>query len=91
MSKLIAIGVALVVAAGWTVSAGAESEQKLDNQGRVVRQVEADGSRVVHTYAPDGSLIKRETSRGERVHFDKKGRVGAGTPAAPNTNTQDKR
>ena len=75
MNKRIAVRAALVIAAAWAVSVAAESGQKLDEQGRTVRQVEADGKEVVQTYAKDGALVKREAGRGERVHFDKKGRA----------------
>jgi YD repeat-containing protein len=82
MSKFIVASAALAIAGAWAVSAdAAEPGQKLDKQGRVARQVEGDGTQVVQTYARSGALVKRETSRGERVHFDKKGRAEAQSPA----------
>ena len=91
MSKFLVASAALAIAGACAVSAAAESGQKLDNQGRVIRQVEGDGSQVVQTYGQSGALVKRETSRGERVHFDKKGHAEVQSPTSSKTNAGQKR
>ena len=74
MKTKMAVNLALLLAAVWAGFAGAEQEQKVDDQGRVVMQADADGNRTAHAYAIDGKRVKTETARGERIDFTDNGR-----------------
>jgi hypothetical protein len=84
--KIIVLNIAMLLAVLWIGSClAAGTTQKLDDHGRIVMQADDDGSKVVHSYTPNGDRIKSETSRGEQIYPDKKVRIETNSVNAPFT------
>lgn len=63
--------------AAFVSMAYAEPIRKLDEQGRLVLQINDDGTSSNYSYDKDGKITVNASSRDQEIHFDKNGKTTA--------------